>query len=295
MGTVKLLFCAGLIVTMQASAQDATPLFKAEDFTRENIFSNNIEGPAFDKYGNLYVVNYQKDGTIGVVNAHGDVSLFITLPTGSTANSIQFDKKGNMYLADYTGHNILKVNMKTKRVTTYAHHEGFNQPNDLCINRKGQLFASDPNWKTGTGQLWRIDTNSNCVLLTHDMGTTNGIELSPNEKILYVNESVQRKIWAFDLDVKGNISNKRLFAEFTDFGFDGMKCDKQGNLYITRYGKGTILVLSPQGKFVREIALKGKDCSNLVFGGKDGKTIFVTLQDRKGIEKFENDIAGKKK
>lgn len=295
MGTVKLLFCAGLIVTMQASAQDATPLFKAEDFTRENIFSNNIEGPAFDKYGNLYVVNYQKDGTIGVVNAHGDVSLFLTLPTGSTANSIQFDKKGNMYLADYTGHNILKVNMKTKRVTTYAHHEGFNQPNDLCINRKGQLFASDPNWKTGTGQLWRIDTNGNCVLLTHDMGTTNGIELSPNEKILYVNESVQRKIWAFDVDVKGNISNKRLFAEFTDFGFDGMKCDKQGNLYITRYEKGTILVLSPQGKFVREIALKGKDCSNLVFGGKDGKTIFVTLQDRKGIEKFENDIAGKKK
>jgi gluconolactonase len=114
------------------------------------------------------------------------------------------------------------------------------------------------------------------------------------KKTLYVNESVQRKIWAFNVDAKGNISNKRLFAEFTDFGFDGMKCDKAGNLYVTRYGKGTILVLSPEGKFIREVQLKGKNCSNLVFGGKDGKTIFVTLQDRKGMEKFQNDIAGKK-
>jgi gluconolactonase len=293
MNKFNLLFWTGLIVTMQASAQDATPLFKAEDFTQENIFSNNIEGPAFDKHGNLYVVNYQKDGTIGLVNSNGEASLFITLPEGSTANSIQFDKKGNMYLADFTGHNILKVDMEAKRVTTHAHNEGFNQPNDLCINRKGQLFASDPNWKTGTGKLWRIDTDGSSVLLTSDMGTTNGIELSPDEKILYVNESVQRKIWVFDVDAKGNISNKRLFAEFTDFGFDGMKCDKQGNLYVTRYGKGTILVLSPEGKFMREISLQGKDCSNLVFGGKYGKTIFVTLQDRKGMEKFQNDIPGK--
>jgi gluconolactonase len=294
MNKIKFLFYTCLIVTMEASSQNMAPLFQPFDFTQENLFSRNIEGPSFDRYGNLYVVNFQKDGTIGLVNPDGEVSLFITLPEGSTANSIQFDKKGNMFLADFTGHNVLKVDMKTKRVTTHARDEGFNQPNDLCINRKGQLFASDPNWKTGTGKLWRINTDGNAVLLASDMGTTNGIELSPDEKTLYVNESVQRKIWAFNVDAKGNISNKRLFAEFTDFGFDGMKCDKAGNLYVTRYGKGTILVLSPEGKFIREVQLKGKNCSNLVFGGKDGKTIFVTLQDRKGMEKFQNDIAGKK-
>jgi sugar lactone lactonase YvrE len=73
-----------------------------------------------------------------------------------------------------------------------------------------------------------------------------------------------------------------------------MKCDAAGNLYITRYGKGTIVVLSQEGKEVREIALKGKNCSNLVFGGKRGREVFVTLQDRKGIEKFMNDLPGKK-
>jgi sugar lactone lactonase YvrE len=274
-------------------AQDMERLFQAQDFTAEDLFSRNIEGPAFDKQGNLYVVNFEKDGTIGMVKPDGSASLFLTLPEGSIANSIKFDSKGDMYLADFAGHNVLKVNMKTKKVSVYSHTDKFNQPNDLCINRKDQLFASDPNWKEGTGKIWRIDRGGKPVLLDDNMGTTNGIELSPDEKILYVNESVQRKIWAFDVDAKGNLSSKRRFAEFQDFGFDGMKCDKEGNLYVTRYGKGAIVVLSPKGEIIREVMLKGKNCSNLVFGGLNGKLIFVTLQDRKGMEMFRNDIAGK--
>lgn len=282
--TLSCLFTLTAVVLLANNAFTQTP-FVAEDFTKENLFTNNIEGPAFDKQGNLYVVNYQKDGTLGLVKPTGEVELFITLPQGSTANSIQFDSKGFMYLADFSGHNVLRVDMKTREIMVYVHNDSFNQPNDICINKKDQIFASDPNWKESTGKLWRIDKGGKAVLLTDQMGTTNGITLSPDEKTLYVNESVQKKIWAFDVDKKGNISNKRLFAEFTDFGFDGMKCDKQGNLYATRYGKGTIVVLSPGGKFIREVELKGKNCSNLVFA-PNGKTIFVTLQDRKGMEKF---------
>lgn len=289
----RLSFLLLMLAARATSSQDMERLFIAEDFTKENLFTQNIEGPAFDKQGKLYVVNFEKDGTIGLVKPNGDVEKFITLPEGSTANSIQFDKKGNMYLADFTGHNILQVDMKTKKVSVYVHNDQFNQPNDICINRKDQLFASDPNWKEGTGKLWRIDKGGKAVLLTDKMGTTNGIELSPDEKTLYVNESVQRKIWAFDVDSKGDLSNKRLFAEFPDFGFDGMKCDREGNLYATRYGKGAVVVLSPQGKIIREISLKGKNCSNLVFGGLNGKLVYVTLQDRKGMEMFRNNIPGK--
>jgi gluconolactonase len=284
-----LLVCFSRTVT----AQDMERLFQAEDFTAENLFSVNIEGPAVDKNGNLYVVNFLKDGTIGLVKPDGTAELFLTLPEGSTANAIQFDSKGNMFLADFTGHNVLKVDMRTKKVSVFVHNDSFNQPNDICVNKKDQFFASDPNWKNGTGKLWRIDKNGKATLLTDQMGTTNGIELSPDEKILYVNESVQRKIWSFDVDQSGNISNKKLFAEFSDFGFDGMKCDKEGNLYVTRHGKGTVVVLDPKGAIVREIQLKGKRCSNLVFGGLNGKLVFVTLQDRKGMEKFRNDIPGR--
>lgn len=290
---MKHLFIFALLTSgFFSHAQDMERLHLAEDFTDENLFTNNIEGPAFDSDGKLYVVNFQEDGTIGYVKPDGSVERFVTLPEGSIANSIQFDSKGNMLLADFAGHNILKVNMKTKKVSVYAHDQ-FNQPNDICINAQGQLFASDPNWNDGTGNVWRIDKNGDAIRLQDDMGTTNGIELNPGENILYVNESVQRKIWAFDVDDSGNLSNKRLFAAFPDFGMDGMKCDKEGNLYVTRYGKGTIAVLSPEGTLIREIELKGKKCSNLVFGGLNGKLVYVTLQDRKGMEMFRNDIPGK--
>lgn len=289
----SLLFFVILTCVSCSTQKETSSLFVAEDFTKENLFTGNIEGPSFDKDGNLYVVNFQKDGTIGVIRPGAEPELFAELPSGSTANSIKFDSKGFMYLADFTGHNVLKLDPATKQVTVFSHNDNFNQPNDLCINKKDQLFASDPNWKESTGQIWRIDPDGTSTLLADSMGTTNGIELSPNEEILYVNESVQRKVWAFDVDSVGNVSNKRLFAEFPDHGFDGMKCDSQGNLYITRYGKGTIAVMSPDGKLIREVTLKGKNCSNLVFGGEGGRTIYVTLQDRKGMEKFANDIPGK--
>ena len=282
-----------LLVGSLASLHGYGQYYQAQNLTDENLFTRNIEGPNVDRKGNLYVVNFQKDGTIGVVDKKGKVKLFVTLPEGSTANAIMFDAMENLLLADFTGHNVLKVDKKTKVVSVYCHNDKFNQPNDLCINRNGQLFASDPNWKEGTGKLWRIDTNGVSVLLDGNMGTTNGIELSPDEKILYVNESVQRKIWAFDVDGKGDISNKRLFKEFTDFGFDGMKCDLKGNLYVTRYGKGTIVIITPDGDIVREVELKGKSASNITFGGKDGQTCYVTLQDRKCVETFRSEIPGR--
>jgi len=271
----------------------AQEFYAAKDLTDENLFTTNCEGPSVDKHGNLYVVNFQKDGTIGLVHEDGKVELFATLPEGSTGNAIQFDKQSNMLIADFSAHNILKVDIKTKKVSVYSHTEQFSQPNDICINKKGQLFASDPNWKEGSGKIWRIDTNGKAVLLQDKMGTTNGIELSPDEKTLYVNESVQRTIWAFDVDAKGNIINKRKFFDFPDFGMDGMKCDKEGNLFVTRYDKGVIAIISPQGKIIREVQMKGKKTSNIAFGGKDGKTCFVTLQDRKCVETFRSETSGK--
>ncbi len=243
--------------------------------------------------GELFVVNYQKDGTIGQVKDDGTVELYANLPEGSTGNSIQFNSEGNMFIADFTGHNILQLDTKNRSVSVYCHEEKFNQPNDICLNKMGIIFASDPDWKNGRGQIWKIGTDKKAVLLKGDMGTTNGICLSPDERILYVNESVQRNIWAFDVDSSGNLSNQRLFTRFEDHGLDGMKCDSAGNLYVTRYGKGTIAIFSPDGKLQREVVLKGKDVSNLVFGGPDYRTCFVTLQDRKGMEKFRTEIPGK--
>lgn len=292
-GTLVLIVLFASCKTGSASKGFRSSLFTAYDHTAENIFSKNIEGPAVDKEGNLFVVNYQRDGTIGKVNKNGSAEVFVELPEKSIGNSIQFNKEGNMLVADFTGHNILQVNMKTKLVSVFCHNDGFNQPNDICISKKGLIYASDPNWKESTGAIWRVDVSGFATKIQDKMGTTNGICLSADEKILYVNESVQRKVWAFDIDEKGDISNKRLFTQFTDFGMDGMKCDYKGNLYICRYGKGAVAIFTPAGKQIQEVMLKGKSVSNIVFGGVDYRTCFVTLQDRKGMEKFRTDVPGK--
>jgi gluconolactonase len=268
-------------------------LYKSADLTAVNSFTSGAEGPAIDKDGNLYAVNYSKEGTIGKITRAGDSSIFIELPTGSIGNGIRFNSSGEMLIADYTNHNILKVNMATKQLSVYAHDSLMNQPNDIAIDSKDRLYASDPNWKASTGRLWRIDTDGRTTVLEDSMGTTNGIEVSPDEQTLYVNESVQRKVWAYDLSSGGSVSNKRLLIEFPDFGMDGMRCDVDGNLYITRHGKGVVAKVSSTGQLLKEITLLGKKPSNIAFGGPDGRTAYVTLQDRGNIETFRVEAPGR--
>ena len=284
--------CFSVLFTGTVLISYAQKLFVSTELTPSKSFTSGAEGPAVGRTGIVYAVNYAKQGTIGQITGDGKSSLFLELPSGSIGNGIRFDSKGNMLIADYTKHNILKVNMLTKAVSVFAHNPKLSQPNDIAIDTKDRLFASDPNWKENTGRIWRIDTDGKFTLLD-SMGTTNGIEVSPDNKYLYVNESVQRKVWKYDLNEKGEISNKRLIHEFPDFGMDGMRCDVDGNLYITRHGKGTVAKLSPSGKLIREISTIGKLPSNIAFGGKDGRTAYITLQDRGNMESFRVDQPGR--
>jgi gluconolactonase len=274
----------------------AAPLTLAQttDYVADNVFTQGIEGPAVDAQGNLYAVSLGQDGTIGIVDKKDNAQLFVTLPDGSTGNGIRFDRKGVMFVADYSAHNVLKIDTKTKTISVHAHSDKMNQPNDIAIAKSGVIYASDPNWKDNTGNLWKVSVDGTVSLLEADMGTTNGIEVSADEKHLYVNESVQRKIWKYDLDATtGNVNNKRLLIEFPDHGLDGMRCDVDGNLYIARYAAGEVVVVSPHGTLIERIKLKGQKPTNVAFGGVDGKTVYVTVQDRGAVETFTTSRAGR--
>ena len=272
---------------------DTGNLYKSSAFTQPKSFTSGAEGPAVDRTGTLYAVNFDHEGTIGRVTPDGHASVFLELPNKSIGNGIRFNSKGEMCIADYTNHNILKVDMNSKQLTVFAHEDSMSQPNDIAIDSRDQLYASDPNWKAGTGRIWKIGTDGKVSLLEENMGTANGIEVSPDDKRLYVNESVQRKVWVYDLSSEGNISNKRLLIQFPDFGMDGMRCDTKGNLYICRHEKGTVAKVSPEGKLLTEITLLGKLPSNIAFGGKDGRTAYVTLQDQGNIETFQVETPGR--
>jgi gluconolactonase len=282
-----------LVLTLLSFIQLGIAQTKSKKFSNEGEFTSNCEGPAVDEEGNIYAVNFARDGTIAQVSKRGNASFFVTLPKGSTGNGIRFADKNTFYVADFTGHNVLKVNLITRDVSVFANEPKMNQPNDLAITAAGHVFCSDPNWKEGTGQIWHVSPDGKVTLAAENMGTTNGIDVSPDEKKLYVNESVQRNVWVFDLAADGTLSNKKLLHHFEDGGMDGMRCDVQGNLYIARHGKGEVAVLSPEGNVIQTIQTIGKKVSNICFGGKNGKTCYITLQDRGCLETFNAKTAGR--
>jgi sugar lactone lactonase YvrE len=186
----------------------------------------------------------------------------------------------------------LRVNPKTRKIDVFAHEGSMNQPNDIAISANGTIWASDPNWANSTGQVWRVDRNGKMTRVASDMGTTNGIDVSPDGKTLYVNETVQRNVWAFTIQRDGSLSGKRLLIQFPDFGMDGMRSDVDGNLYITRHGKGTVVVVSPAGKVLKEIDVLGKLPTNICFGGPDGRTAYVTEVEHGRLVQFRADRPG---
>jgi gluconolactonase len=282
------MFTALLISALSLVAADEK-LYQSEPLPAVG-FTEGIEGPSCDPAGSIYAVAFLKAGNIGRVTPDGKAEVFLELPNKSTGNGIIFDPQGTMYIADDTNHNVLKVDIKTKAITVLAHNAKMNQPNDLAMAPDGTIYASDPSWKEKTGQIWKVTPQGELSLFSPNMGTTNGIEVSPDGKTLYCNESAQRNIWSFDLTQAK--PEKKLFKKYDDFGFDGMRADVDGNLYIARYGKGVIAKVSPTGEQLMEIDCLGTSPSNVCFGGPDGRTVYVTEVEHRRLVKFRVDRPG---
>ena len=289
MKKTSVFFCGLVAAALCASGEQlyvATPLTAAGSFTGE------IEGPACDRDGNIYAVSFARKPTIGRVTPAGRAEVFVEMPPGSLANGIRFNREGIAFVADYTGHNILRLDPGTRKFEVFAHIPTTAQPNDVAISKDGTLWASDPDWKASTGQVWRIGTDGKVALVAPGMGSTNGIEVSPDGNTLYVNESVQHNLWAFHINPDKSLSGKRLITRLTDGSLDGMRCDKAGNLYISRPLKGAVDIISPQGKLLKSIDVLGKRPTNLCFGGPDGRTCYVTEAEKGRLVQFRTERPG---
>jgi sugar lactone lactonase YvrE len=290
-------FLLAVAVCTHATAEPA--LFESRQLTPQGEYTFGIEGPAVDTAGILYVVNYQKQGTIGRLRPGATRSEhFAELPGGSVGNSIRFDREGRMYVADYKRHNVFVFDHGETIPRVYFHSDWLNQPNDLTVGSDGTIYASDPHWKRRDGQVWRITRGPDGIgrgqVMTSDrkMGTTNGIDLSPDEKTLYVGESETREVWAYQLE-GSKLTHARLVKKFSDFSLDGLRTDMSGRIFVTRILKGTIAVLTPDGRIHREVSLRAKEPTNLAFGGPDGRTVFVTQRQGGFVEVFRVDRPGR--
>lgn len=291
MYVIRRTLCALLVAfSMPALAQ---PLYESRQITPKGEYTFGIEGPAVDANGALYVVNHQRSGTIGKLMPGAAASEpFATLPAGSIGVAIRFGADHRMFVADYKQHNTLVLD-ETGAAHVHFHSDRFNQPNDMTLARDGTLYASDPNWKARSGQVWRVTAaGEGNVMTARKMTTTNGIDLSPDEKTLYVGESSTKEIWAYRVDGEA-LTAPRLVKKFPDFEIDGVRTDIDGKIYVARILKGTIEVLTPDGKTVREVRLVGKEPTNLAFGGPDGKTVYVTQRQGGFVESFRVDRPGR--
>ncbi|MEA2897908.1 MAG: hypothetical protein QOJ84_3523 [Bradyrhizobium sp.] len=190
------LWCALALSAISPCAQAEPKLFESRQVTPSGEYTFGIEGPAADIDGNLFVVNIGKPGTIGRLAPGGSASeKFAELPQGSVGNSIRFDSHGTMFVADYKKHSIFTIEKGSVEPKVFFSSERFNQPNDMTIARDGTIYASDPNWKGRSGQVWRIAKDpdgsvaGDIMTAPRAMGTTNGIDLSPDGRTLYVGES----------------------------------------------------------------------------------------------------------
>lgn len=249
------------------------------------------EGPACDGDGNIYFSDGKKD-TIHYYPAsaplEGEVSVFVD--DSLDANGMMFNQQGELVSVEGAAYHIVAFNVETKEKRVLASEiEGvhFNEPNDLTIDALGGFYFTDPNYRhrgqetvmkedvyyvAASGDVTRVSTI--CV-------KPNGIILTPDNKTLYLADNRERKIYRYDVEGPGRITNETLWIPDLGAGPDGMTLDLDGNLYVTCGGAG-VKIYSPDAELIGVLDSEyGVNyASNVCFGGPNFDTLYITANDK---------------
>jgi gluconolactonase len=210
--------------------------------------------------------------------ANGTVS---TIIEDSGSNGLALDTGGNLIAASHKDKALVRHDKQGKRVLLAVSFKGnvFNSPNDIAIARDDTIYFTDPGWQKAAapgGQpvtgIYRVGTDGEVALVDGSRPNPNGIALSPAGDVLYVNAS-DGLLVAYPI-VKGVPQAGRTLVSDLE-GPDGMTLDCHGNLYVTEHGAKRVRVFSPQGKQLAIIRVDA-NVTNAAFGGKDGKTLYMT-------------------
>ena len=200
----------------------------------------------------------------------------------NAGNGNSMDAQGRLYTAERDGHRISRLELNGEVTTFAGQYEGkrFNSPNDVVVRRDGQVYFSDPA-SAAVLEPRQLDFNGvyhvtpdGKVTLVTKVTRPNGVALTPDGKTLYVDDTTDRKVVAFDLDAEGNASNERVFLSGLNGGPDGLRVAANGNVYIAT---GPVVVYSPEGKLIRTIRLP-ELAANVEFGGPHLKTLYITAR-----------------
>jgi len=247
------------------------------------------EGPILDSRGNLYFVDYVRNGTIGVKTPDGTVR--VLCETGGRANGLKVDAEGYLIAADYEGKRVLRIKPDGSEVKVLANScagRPFLGLNDVCLDQAGNIYSTQcegSSKEQPTGVVYRISPDGSQVLqVAGGMAYPNGLAVSPDQKRLFVSESGENRVIAFDLQPDGTGANRRVIHQFPDETADGLMFDEFGRLWVARWTHGTVDVLSQEGDLLGSLDAGGTQVTNLCWWGTQ---LYVTVAGRHSIHRFE--------
>ena len=247
------------------------------------------EGPAVDADGNVFFTDIP-NSRIHRWSTDGKLSTF--RENTGRANGLFFDRDGNLLCCEGGARQLTSVTPEGKVTVLANDYDGkkLNSPNDLWIDPQGGIYFSDPRYgdmsdleQDGFHVYYLSPDRKKLTRVVDDMVKPNGVLGTKDGKLLYVADAGDGKTYVYKILGSGQLGERKLIAPV---GSDGMTLDEHGNLYLTR---GAVRVYSPSGESLGTIEVP-EGPANVVFGGKDRKTLFITA--RKGFYAIPMKVRG---
>ena len=278
--------------------KDTSPEWAAANKPGRKIDSF-LEGPSFDREGNLWVVDIPY-GRIFRIAPDGVWS--VVAQYDGWPNGLKIHKDGRIFLADYKN-GIMCLDPETghvKPVVCHRHSEHFRGCNDLVFDAQGCLYFTDQG-QSGmhmpNGRVYRYDLETERLdLLIDTAPSPNGLVLNEHEDVLYVAMTRGNSVWRLPLMADGGVSKVGVFLQLSGglSGPDGMALDSSGGLWVAHAGNGCVWGFSRTGEPRHRIKSgTGMTTTNLAFGGEGNSEIFVSESDTGNILRVQVETPGR--
>lgn len=241
------------------------------------------EGPAADKKGNVYFTDQPNNKIIKWSATDNNLSVF--MDDAGRSNGTYFDKKGNLVTCADLNNQLWLIDKNKKVTVLVKDYNGrlLNGPNDLWIDKKDGIYITDPLY---VRDYWRrspeMQQDARCVYylapgkkelirVADHLIQPNGIIGSLDNRLLYVSDITDKKIYRYDIQKDGSLNNRILFVNKNS---DGMTIDNKGDVYICN--ADGVTVYNPKGEQIEQIPTGEKWTANVTFGGKNHDKLFIT-------------------
>lgn len=256
---------------------------------RHTTMHSFLEGPAFDREGNLWCVDLAH-GRILRVNPAGEFEVIVSYE--GEPNGLKVHRDGRIFVADHL-HGLMLVDPVAKTIRPCLQHvqrEGLKGLNDLFFASNGDLYFTDQgesSLNNPTGRVFRLRADGKTVdLLMDGLPGPNGLVLNKAENVLYVAITHDNAVYALRLEPDGSMKKASRFIQLSGStaGPDGLAMDEAGNLAVVHAQAGTVWVFSPIGEPLYRIrSCTGLRTTNVAFGGPDRRTLFITEAEQGAI------------